>query len=208
MKICPRSWKFTVRPGPKKRFSRGSAEAITALSQSMIEAREYTSVSTLCVGVPELNLTLPLAPGEVYSYDVYTRQDMRGRRIDSAVRSFTYRYFSELEHNKLFMYVHRENLAGLRVAQRLLNPAGSIQYFRSVRSGRILYPHHIHARTFEEFLEEIRSRKEPLPNELLESRDHLCRTEESSTEYFDHPHVASVHWESDADLIELESALD
>ena len=44
--------------------------------------------STRLARVAELNLTLFLRLGEAYTYDVYTRQDMRLRGIDSSVRSF------------------------------------------------------------------------------------------------------------------------
>jgi hypothetical protein len=115
-------------------------------------------ISTRSVRVPELNLKLPLGPGEVYSYDAYTRRDMRGYRIDSAARSFTYRYLYEAGHHEIYLYVRGENLAGLRVAQRFANPAGTIRYWRLSSSGQVLFPHDIHARTLKEFLGEIQPR--------------------------------------------------
>ena len=139
-----------------KRFREGDHCFIATNDRG--EGVHVSWISTRLVSVPKLNLRLLLAPGEIYNYDTYTRRDMRRRGIDSAARSLTYRHLREVGHHKLYLYVRGENLAGRRAARRLLDPAGTVRYWRSLRSGQILYPHYdMQSGIFAEFLGKIRT---------------------------------------------------
>jgi ribosomal protein S18 acetylase RimI-like enzyme len=113
----------------RKRFQ-GGDRCFMAINRAG-EAVHATWFSNRFARVPELNLKLLLTSGEVYTYDLYTQPAVRRRGIDSAVRSFAYRQLGETGYNKLYLYVCRENLAGLRAAQRWLDPAGSVRYWKS-----------------------------------------------------------------------------
>ncbi len=113
-------------------------------------------VSTRFARIAELNLCLSLVPGEAYIYDVYTRRGMRRCRIDSAIRSFTYRQLREEAYRTVFLYVRKDNLAGLRAAERWLTPVGEVSYWRSSGSGRTIFPRYdLQVPAFRDVLEKI-----------------------------------------------------
>lgn len=144
----------------EKRFGSGDSCFIAVNGRNNVVHVSW--VSHRLIRVPELNLELPLRRGELYNYDVYTRPDMRRQGVDAAARACTYRQLREMGCHRIYLYVHGENVAGLRAARRSLNSIRMLRYWR-LRSARLLYPDLSQpSRLLEDFLRQIRPTEESL----------------------------------------------
>ncbi len=87
--------------------------------------------------IPELEMDLVLRPGEAYTYDTYTRPDMRGHGIDGLVRCFMFNALRAEHFRNVFSYVRRDNPLGLSATGRWQRRIGRVWYFRA-RGSRTL----------------------------------------------------------------------
>jgi ubiquinone/menaquinone biosynthesis C-methylase UbiE len=109
-----------------RRFSRGDrCLAIRAADGTILHTRWLTANPT---HIPEINRYVVPQSGQLYMFDGYTRAEARRRGVDSAMRLFIFRLAREEGMRQVLSYVHSENSAGLKAAQKLQSEVGKVRY--------------------------------------------------------------------------------
>jgi hypothetical protein len=90
----------------------------------------YRWISTSTAYFPELKRRLILKPDEVYAFDLNTLPEFRRRGIDSYTRYCTYSYLRDCGYNKLYAYIHGDNVASLNASRAFLRPIGRVWYIQ------------------------------------------------------------------------------
>jgi hypothetical protein len=111
-----------------KRFDSGHFSYVT-----WTEGRISSAVwfQDRAVWVPDVDHVLPLKPREVYSYDSFTRPELRGRNIAAARGAQTTRLLRATGYKSVIGFVLPENRAGFRQPEKLgLERCGRIGYLQ------------------------------------------------------------------------------
>ena len=116
------------------RFSRGDrCLAIRAADGTILHTRWLTANPT---HIPEINRYVVPQSGQLYMFDGYTRADARRCGLDSAMRLFIFRLARDEGLSQVLSYVHSENPAGLKAAQKLQLEVGKVRYGTLLGLGR------------------------------------------------------------------------
>lgn len=75
--------------------------------------------TTLAARIPYLDCTIQLAPGEVYTYELFTSPDFRGQNIAPAVKAQQLRHFRRAGYSRSVAAIVPENKASLRVDEKV-----------------------------------------------------------------------------------------
>lgn len=70
--------------------------------------------TTKAAWIPYLGCTIQLAPGEVYTYELFTSPDFRGQNIAPAVKAHQLRQFRRAGYSRAVAVIVPENTASLR----------------------------------------------------------------------------------------------
>jgi SAM-dependent methyltransferase len=109
-----------------RRFSRGDrCLAIRAADGTILHTRWLTAHPT---HIPEINRYLVPQSGQLYMFDGYTRAEARRSGLDSAMRLFIFRLARDEGIRQVLSYVHSENQAGLKAAQKLQSEVGKVRF--------------------------------------------------------------------------------
>jgi hypothetical protein len=114
---------FTQRLGQGYRCFMGIEETTSKLTN-------YRWISTSTAYFPELKRRLVLKPDEAYAFDLNTIPEFRKRGIDSYTRSFTYSYLRDSGFNRIYAYIHGDNVASLTASRLFLKPIGRVWYIQ------------------------------------------------------------------------------
>jgi hypothetical protein len=90
----------------------------------------YRWISTSTAYFPELKRVLVLKPDEAYAFDLNTLPEFRRRGIDGYTRYYTYSYLRKAGFNKLYAYIHGDNVANLNASRLFLKPIGRVWYIQ------------------------------------------------------------------------------
>lgn len=90
----------------------------------------YRWISTSTAYFPELKRRLILKPNEAYAFDLNTIPEFRRRGIDSYTRYYTYSYLRDSGFNKIYAYIHGDNVASLTASRLFLKPIGRVWYIQ------------------------------------------------------------------------------
>jgi SAM-dependent methyltransferase len=109
-----------------RRFARGDrCLAIRAADGTILHTRWLTANPT---HIPEIDRYVVPQIGQLYMFDGYTRAEARRRGVDSAMRLFIFRLARDEGMRQVLSYVHSENPAGLKAAQKLQSDVGKVSY--------------------------------------------------------------------------------
>jgi ubiquinone/menaquinone biosynthesis C-methylase UbiE len=109
-----------------RRFSRGDrCLAIRAADGTLLHTRWLTANPT---HIPEIDRYVVPQIGQLYMFDGYTRAEARRRGVDSAMRLFIFRLARDEGMRQVLSYVHSENPAGMKAAQKLQSEVGKVRY--------------------------------------------------------------------------------
>jgi SAM-dependent methyltransferase len=108
------------------RFSRGDrCLAVRAADGTLLHTRWLTANPT---HIPEIDRYVVPQNGQLYMFDGYTRAEARRCGVDSAMRLYIFRLARDEGMRQLLSYVHSENPAGLKAAQKLQSEVGKVSY--------------------------------------------------------------------------------
>jgi RimJ/RimL family protein N-acetyltransferase len=100
-----------------------------ARHQGQIVSARWVTASH--VWIDYLSYTLPLAAGEVYPYDLFTRPDFRGLAVSPVTSARMLRYFQTAGYRRMVTTILPENQPSLRaVAKTGYRPYGLIGYVK------------------------------------------------------------------------------
>jgi SAM-dependent methyltransferase len=109
-----------------RRFSRGDrCLAVRAADGTILHTRWLTANPT---HIPEIDRYVVPRSGQLYMFDGYTRAEARRCGVDSAMRLFIFRLARDEGMRQVLSYVHSENPAGLKAAQKLQSEVGKVGY--------------------------------------------------------------------------------